>query len=311
MAVLRDVETVVAAKKETGGYGVAETLAGTDAFLVTEVELEPVAATALDRNTIDGKFGSRPFIQTSTHASVKITIEATPSGTAGTSPDYKDLFLGCGLIETSTASQNVFAPETNLETADSLTIGVYIDGSLHKLTGARGSFSYEMAASDTPKFIFEYLGLYNAPTATAILSPTYIQLAPKVANSTNTTAFQLHSFAGSLSSFSFEQNNNLYYSELVSSSKAVRITNRASSGSISIESVALGTKNFYEIVNSTATGNLTHQHGQTAGNKITFTAGKTQLETIGQGENEGYQMLDFAYRALPNSGNDEFELKFH
>ena len=310
MAVLRTKKTLVAAKKESS-YASAATLAGTDAVLCTDVSLEPVTSTVLDRNTIDGKFGSRPFIQTNTHVSLNLTVEATPSGTQGQSPDYKDLLLGCGLIETSTASQNVFAPETDLETADSLTIGVYIDGSLHKLTGARGSFTYQIEAGDTPKFVFNFLGLYNAPSATTILNPTYSQLDPKVANSTNTTAFQLHSYAGSLQSFSFEQNNNLYYSELVSSSKKVRITDRASSGSVSIESVGLGTKNFYEIVNSTATGNLTHQHGQTAGNKITFTASTTQLETIAQGENVGYQMLDIGYRALPNSGDDEFELKFH
>jgi len=310
MAVLKTKKTLLAAKKESS-YASAATLAGTDAVLATEVSIEPVASTVLDRNTIDGKFGSRPFIQTNTHVSLTATIEATPSGTAGQSPDYKDLLLGCGLIETSTASQNVFAPETNLETADSLTIGVYIDGSLHKLTGARGSFTYQIEAADTPKFVFNFQGLYNAPTATAILTPTYAQLAPTVANSTNTTAFQLHSYAGSMQSFTFEQNNNLYYSELVSSSKKVRITDRASSGSVSIESVGLGTKNYYSIVNSTATGNLTLQHGQTAGNKITFTASQTQLETIAQGENEGYQMLDIGYRALPNSGNDEMELKFH
>ena len=310
MAVLRIKETLLAAKKESS-YASAATLAGTDAVLATEVSIVPVASTVLDRNIIDGKFGSRPFIQTNTHVSLTATIEATPSGTAGTAPDYKDLLLGCGLIETSTASQNVYSPETNLETADSLTIGVYIDGSLHKLTGARGSFTYQIDASDTPKFIFNFLGLYNAPTATTILTPTYAQLAPKVANSTNTTAFQLHSYAGALQSFSFEQNNNVYHSELIGSSKTIRITDRASSGSVSIESVGLGTKNFYEIVNSTATGNLTHQHGQTGGNKITFTASTTQLETIEQGDNEGYQMLDIGYRALPNSGNDEFELKFH
>ena len=310
MAVLKTKKTLLAAKKESS-YASAATLAGTDAVLATEVSIEPVAATVLDRNTIDGKFGSRPFIQTNTHVSLTATIEATPSGTAGQSPDYKDLLLGCGLIETSTASQNVFSPETNLETADSLTIGVYIDGSLHKLTGARGSFTYQIEAADTPKFVFNFLGLYNAPTATAILTPTYAQLAPVVANSTNTTAFQLHSYAGSMQSFTFDQNNNLYYSELVSSSKKVRITDRASSGSVSIESVGLGTKNFYEVVNSTATGNLTLQHGQSAGSKITFTAGQTQLETIAQAENEGYQMLDIGYRALPSSGNDEFELKFH
>ena len=300
---------MVAAKKESS-YASAATLAGTDAILCTEVSLEPLVSTVLDRETIDRKFGSRPFIQTNTHTKLNLTVEATASGTAGTSPDYKDLLLGCGLIETSTASQNVFSPETDLETADSLTIGVYIDGSLHKLTGARGSFTYEMQVGETPELKFEFLGLYNAPTATTILTPTYVQLAPKAANSTNTTAFQLHSYSGALQSFSFAQNNNVYFSELMGSSKVIRITDRASSGSVSIESVGLGTKDFYAITEGTGTGNLTHQHGQTAGNKITFTAGQTQLENIGHGENEGYQMLDIDYRALPDSGNDEFELKF-
>ena len=78
-----------------------------------------------------------------------------------------------------------------------------------------------------------------------------------------------------------------------------------------MESVALSTKNYYPIVNSSATGNLTWQHGQTAGNKITFTAPTVDLESISPEDNEGYQMLNIAYRALPSSGNDEMSLKFH
>ena len=56
------------------------------------------------------------------------------------------------------------------------------------------------------------------------------------------------------------------YSELISGTKSTRITDRKPSGSCTIESVPLGTKNYYTIVNSSATGNLTWQHGQSAGN---------------------------------------------
>jgi hypothetical protein len=309
MAVLRTSKTILAAKKESP-YGQAATLAGTDCFLVTEVTLTPVASDVLDRSTINGYPGAKPFIQANTRVELSATLELTPSGTAGTAPDYVDLLLGCGLVHDNQASYNTFTPETNLATADSLTIAVFIDGSRHLMTGARGSFSIEMASGEVPKLSFNYIGIYNAPTATANLSPTYAQLAPLVANSANTTGFELHTYQGAMQSFSFEQNNNLYYSELVSSSKQVRITERASSGSVSFESVALGTKNFYPIVNSTATGNLTWQHGQTAGNKILFTASTTQLESITQEENEDYQILNVGYRALPNTGNDEFSLKF-
>ena len=73
MAVLRTKETLVAAKKESS-YASAATLAGTDAVLATEVSIEPVNSTVLDRNTIDGKFGSRPFIQSNTHVILNLTV---------------------------------------------------------------------------------------------------------------------------------------------------------------------------------------------------------------------------------------------
>ncbi|MAK38040.1 MAG: hypothetical protein CMC15_17905 [Flavobacteriaceae bacterium] len=310
MAVLRQSKTILAAKKESS-YGSAATLAGTDCFLVTDVSLTPLATDVVERPTINGFPGAKPFIQANTHVELSATMELTPSGTAGTPPDYLDLLLGAGLVHDNQSSFNKFTPETDLSTADSLTIGVYIDGSLHKMTGARGSISLAVSTAEAPQITFTYQGVYVAPSATTNLTPTYAQLAPLVANATNTTGFQIHSYAGALQSFTFDQNNNLYYSELVSSTKQVRITERASSGAVTIESVGLGTKNFYNIANSTATGNLTWQHGQTAGNKITFLASTTQLENISQESNEDYQMLNIGYRALPNAGNDEFELKFH
>lgn len=309
MAVLRESETILAAKKESS-YGSAATLAGTDAMLVTDVSLTPIATEILDRPTINGYSGAKPFILANTHVELSATLELTPSGTAGTPPDYLDLLLGCGLIHDNQAAYNKFTPETNLETADSLTIGVYIDGSLHKLTGARGSLSISLNSASAPLVTFTYKGIYQAPSATSNITPTYSQLAPLTANATNTSAFQLHSYAGALQSFTFDQNNNLFYSELASSTKQVRITERASSGACTIESVGLGTKNFYNIAIAKTTGNLTWQHGQTAGNKITFLASTTQLEDISQESNENYQMLNIPYRALPNSGNDEWELKF-
>ena len=43
-------------------------------------------------------------------------------------------------------------------------------------------------------------------------------------------------------SFNYDHNNALYYSELISGSKSTRITDRKPSGSLTMESVALGTK---------------------------------------------------------------------
>ena len=311
MAILRTSKTILAAKKESS-YGVAVTLAGTNCLLVSDVSLNPVATEPKERTNIRGFAGNFPTIPSNTKVELSFSLELTASGSAGTSPDYDELLLGVGLVRTDVSStSNTYTPDPTLDDADSLTIGVYIDGSLHKLTGARGTFSISLTASEIPMINMSFIGIYNDPTVTALLTPSYAQLAPIAANSDNTTNFQLHSYAGSLMSFTYDHNNALYYSELISGTKSTRITDRKPSGNCSIESVPLGTKNYYTIVNSSATGNLTWQHGQSAGNKITFTAPYVDLQDIAQDDNEGYQMLNIGYRALPSSGNDEMSLKFH
>jgi hypothetical protein len=312
MAILRTSKTILAAKKEST-YGTAVSFAATNCFLVTDVSLNPVATEPKERPNIRGFAGNFPTIPSNTKVEVSFSIELTPSGTAGTKPAYDELLLGAGMVRTDVSStSNTYAPDSTLNNADSLTIGVYIDGSLHRITGARGTFSIALNTSEIPMLNMSYIGIYEDPTATALISPNYAgQIAPIAANSGNTTGFQLHSYAGALMSFNYDHNNALYYSELISGSKSTRITDRKPSGSLTMESVALGTKNYYPIVNSSATGNLIWQHGQTAGNKITFTAPTVDLQSISQEDNEGYQMLNIAYRALPSSGNDEMSLKFH
>nr|BAR26611.1 hypothetical protein [uncultured Mediterranean phage uvMED]BAR26665.1 hypothetical protein [uncultured Mediterranean phage uvMED]BAR26786.1 hypothetical protein [uncultured Mediterranean phage uvMED] len=312
MAILRTSKTILAAKKETT-YGTAVSFAATDCFLVTDVSLNSVATEPKERPNIRGFAGNFPTIPSNTKSELSFSIELTPSGTAGTKPAYDELLLGAGMVRTDVSStSNTYAPDSTLDDADSLTIGVYIDGSLHRITGARGTFSISLNTSEIPMLNMSYIGIYEDPTATALIAPNYGgQIAPIAANSGNTTAFQLHSYAGALSSFNYDHNNALYYSELISGSKSTRITDRKPSGSCTMESVALGTKNYYTIVNSSATGNLTWQHGQSAGNKITFTAPYVDLQSILPEDNEGYQMLNIAYRALPSSGNDEMSLKFH
>ena len=309
MAALRTAKTVLAVEKDTSD-GSGATLVAADAIKITDVTINQVSD-AVDKSAIDGKFGAKPFIQSNTRYEASFSVEAIASGTAGDPPAYSDLLEACGLAMDDGASTVVYTPETNLETAETATIGIYIDdGLFFKMIKSRGSFTLNVTSGSVPTYNFTFIGQYVGPTATTNLSPTYSTENPLIANSTNTTPFTIHSHSGALQSFTFEQNNNLYYSELVGGSKQVRITERDSGGSCVFESVAIGTKNFHSIVDSQATGNLTWTHGQTSGSKIVFLASYTQLETIGQEDSEGYQMFNVGYRALPSSGNDEFTLTY-
>ena len=78
-----------------------------------------------------------------------------------------------------------------------------------------------------------------------------------------------------------------------------------------IEAVPVGTHNFFNDATGTSTGNLTFQHGQTAGNIVTFTAGQIDLGNPSYSDEDGIQMLTLPYIATPtDSGNDELELVF-
>ena len=74
----------------------------------------------------------------------------------------------------------------------------------------------------------------------------------------------------------------------------------------------MGTKDYFAIANTSgSTGNLTFQHGQTAGNKVTLTLGQTDLQGPTYSDSEGVAMLNIGYTATPTTaGNNEFSLKF-
>jgi hypothetical protein len=97
----------------------------------------------------------------------------------------------------------------------------------------------------------------------------------------------------------------------VGCTKEVLITNRAPSGTVVIEAPALATKDFFNIAQTETTGNLTFQHGTTAGNRVTFTAAQCDITNPSYADQDGVQMLSIPYVATPTTaGNDELSLAF-
>ena len=87
------------------------------------------------------------------------------------------------------------------------------------------------------------------------------------------------------------------------------LTDSRPGGSIVLEAVTMGTKNYFTSITGSATGNNTFQHGQTAGNIFTFSAPQTDLSAVSYSDSDGVQMLNFDYTATPTtSGNDEYSL---
>ena len=153
-------------------------------------------------------------------------------------------------------------------------------------------------------------GVFNAPSDVSISAPTYAnQAAPLVFKNGNSSSFQVFSYSGAVQSLSFELANEVIYRELVGGTKSIDVVNRAPSGECVIEATTIATKDFFTAATGSSTGNLTFQHGSTAGNIVTFTAGQIDLGGPSYSDQDGIQMLTLPYIATPTSaGNNEFQI---
>lgn len=301
---------LILAKTEST-YGTDSTPAGTDAVLVRSLEVTPLESDVVSRDLIRPYLGNSDQLLANSRVLCSFEVELAGSGTAGTAPRYDALLKACGMAATIVASTSVtYAPVS--ASFSSCTIVYNVDGVQHKLTGARGTVTMNCELGQIPTLQFEMTGIYNAPTDTAQPSVTYSNQAnPLIFKEGNTSAFQFFSYAGCLNSVSFNLANEIIYRELIGCTKEVVITNRQPAGEVMIEAPTIATKDFFTLALGSTTGNLTFLHGTTAGNRVTFTASQVDVTQPSYTDQDGIQMLQLPYVALPTTaGNNEFSLAF-
>lgn len=308
MALTR--KRLILVKKEVTP-GTDSSPAGTDALLVRNLDITPIEADLVSRDLIRPYLGNSPQLLANSRVSLTFQVELAGSGTAGTAPRFGSVLQACGMVEAVVASTSVtYAPISASFSA--VTIYFNNDGVLHKATGCRGTFALNAAVGEIPTIDFTMTGIYNAPTDTAAPAVTYsAQASPLVFRQGNTSAFQFFSYAGCLQSVSFDIANSIVYRELVGCTKEVLITDRRPAGTVMIEAPALATKDYFALAQTETTGNLTFLHGTTAGNRVTLTAPQCDIANPSYSDQDGIQMLNIPYIAVPTTtGNDEVSLAF-
>jgi len=283
---------------------------GSDAILVRNIEVTPLEVETVNRELIRPFLGQADQLLAQQRVLVNFEVELAGSGSAGTAPAYGPLLQACRCTETVVSSTSVtYAPNSDA-TPKSVTIYFNNDGVLHKATGCRGTFTLNAEVGQVPFISFEMTGVFNAPSDVSISAPTYANQAdPLVFKNGNSSSFQVFSYSGAVQSLSFELANEVIYRELVGGTKSIDVVNRAPSGECVIEATTIATKDFFTAATGSSTGNLTFQHGSTAGNIVTFTAGQIDLGGPSYSDQDGIQMLTLPYIATPTSaGNNEFQI---
>ncbi len=298
--------------KSEATYGTDPTPTGaSNAILVRNLEITPLQAETVSRDLIRPYLGVSDQLLAQTRVEVTFEVELAGSGAAGTAPAYGPVLKACGLSETVVATTSVtYAPVSS--SFSSCTIYFHNDGIRHKVTGCRGTWSLSAEVGAIPFITFTMTGIYNAPSDETLPSPTYAnQAAPLIFKNGNTSNFSIFSYSGCLQSLNFDLANETVYRELVGCTKEVLITNRAPNGTVVIEAPTIASKDFFTIANGSSTGSISFQHGATAGNIVTFTTAQSDIGSPTYSDQDGIQMLNLPYLAIPTStGNDELSLAY-
>ena len=293
-------------------YGTDATPDGADAVLVRDLDITPQQSDVVSRDLIRPYLGASEQLLANTRVECTFSVEFAGSGTAGTAPRYGKALQACGLSETVAAGTSVtYAPVSS--NFSSVTIHYNIDGVRHRVTGCRGTFVLNANVGEIPTIDFTFTGIYNAPEDSALPSVTYAdQVPPLIFKNGNTDSFELLSFSGCLQSVTFDVGNNLVYRDLIGCSKEVLITDRASTGTVVIEMIPIADKDYFAAaLTDQSLGNLTFQHGTTAGNIIDFSSTKVDIGDLSYSDQDGIAMLNLPYTAVPSTaGNDEFSLVY-
>lgn len=297
--------------KSESTYGSSSSPAATDALLFTELDVEPLAMELLERETIQAYMGNRASVVGQRSVPVKSTVEMAGSGTAGTAPRYGPLLKAAGLSETIVSSTSVtYAPVST--GFSSYTMDFYADnGSRQAITGIRGTAEFSLTTGEIPTIAFDQMGIFAAPGALSRPSETYSnQAAPVAVNADNTATVTVHGFSACMTQFSLSLGNEMVFEQKAGCSKQVRLTDRKTTGSITIELPAIGTKDFIAIASAQTQGAITWTHSGAAGNIITFLASYCAFDAPTFEDGDSVTHVTLPFRCLPSTGNDEFSFAF-
>ncbi len=288
-------------------YGTDVTPDAATAVKAFNLDLKPLEGDQEEQDFINQGMGNQPSVPVGIHHTLSFTVQLAAGGAAGTAPGYGKLLRACGMAETVTEDTDVAYQPTS-DDGDSATIYFYLDGNRHRLLGARGSCRIRGNALQMPKLEFTFTGLYTAPTAVSLPTPdfTAYQAGIPVSNA-NTPTFTLHGFSPVVSDLSIDLGNSIVHEDLINS-ESVERTDRRATGSITMNTPAIGDHDFYAAAKAATLGALQLVHGTSAGSIVQIDAPKVQVLAPRHGDRNGKSTLTLDLRFTPDSGDDDLTI---
>jgi hypothetical protein len=194
---------------------------------------------------------------------------------------------------------------------ETATIYMYMDGNLHKITAAMGTFQFAANAGEYGKMTFEFTGQYNAPLNANLpsavvydtpLPPTF-QLAQLRVNSVDVT----------INALSFAQTNTIVPRDDANSTDGyigVRITAREPQAGVDPEMTLVGDYDPWSVMAESTYMPFSVVFGQKPGNVVWMKAPRAQYNKLSYKDRNGIRVYDAGLVFARELGNDEVTFFF-
>lgn len=294
-------------------YGSPETLVAADAIETKNLTLDsPYAGDRVTRDLNRDDLGLEASVNTNPHVVISFDCELAGSGTAGDAPAIGDLLKAAGFTEVIDPGVDVeYTPSS--DPTDSVTIGLYLDGELHTIAGARGTWEINFERG-YPYIRFTFMGLYATPTSASAPTPDFSAFTdPIPMTNDNTPTVTIGAYNAVLQSLTAVGNLGLVARNVPNLEEIIQ-PDRQVTGQIVIDRPDIASKDIYTDAVESHAGINTQAvqivHGTTSGAIVQFDAPAVQLEDISDQDDNSIAMSSLSARYIPSSGDDEVKLTF-
>lgn len=309
--LLKRVSTLCAKVEST--VGTAESLTASDgAINVYDVEIQADIET--EERQAQGSFSR---LKGSPGARAATCTFKADMGWDGTNQPLwgSALLKGCGLQY----SANVYKPisETPYDSnCSSITIGVFQDGLFKKMHGCMGNVKIVGTAGKMGMLEFEFKGLWNEPTDSAIVDPTYpLDLPMRFAEQ----SCQWNSVDLNVESVTFDLGNNVILRESASTESgfiSALVTDRYPKVTMNPEAMLVADDDQFghwlDADEYALTFGFTGPEGASSDGTFVFNAPKAQCLNMQEGERNllAINDMEFGINKNANAEDEDFTLTF-
>lgn len=290
-------------------YGADPTPTGSEhALQATDVTLMPMEGNDISRELVLPNMGAQGTLPAELHSKLTFKVELAPSGAAGTAPAWGPLLRACACAETIVAATSVtYNPVTDGH--ESGTFWFNMDGTLVKISGARGTATFRFSAQGIPYLELEFTGLFSVPTDAVRPTPDTTGFrAPELSTTANTPVFTIDGQALVMRSLSMALGNAVQNRFLIGS-ESILITDRAEMVETVVEATPMATLNPFALAAAQTLVPVVLQHGVAAGRRATLNIAQAQMQRP-QAAQDAQGIIEWPLRLVPQaqSGNDQWTL---